>query len=111
MPFLSLVGQNKVNDVLLDRCRRDGIDFDLQLDDKNELDVEIQLLDDVDIEAEKKKANDCPYWKDKESFFSEFNFKDTAEEHLEPLKDLLWSFRHIFDSSNPLQFRKGVFFL
>merc|ERR1712074_488328 len=108
VPFSSLVGKNKVGDDVLDRCRRDGIDFYLQLDDKNGPDVEMEILEDIDIEAERKKADDCPYWKDKESFFSEFNFKDLAQEHLDPLKELLFSFRHIFDSSDPAQFRQGI---
>ena len=108
VPFSSLVGKNKVGDDVLDRCRRDGIDFDLQLDDKNGPDVEMEILEDIDIEAERKKADDCPYWKDEDSFFSEFNFKDLAQEHLDPLKELLFSFRHIFDSSDPAQFRQGI---
>ena len=35
VPFSSLVGQIRVDDVLLNHCDRDGIQFDLQLDDKH----------------------------------------------------------------------------
>ena len=108
VPFSELIGQNKVEAAKLDKCRRDGINFDLKLDEP-ECQVEMELINDVDFEAEASKAESCPYWPDRDHFLSQFNFKDCPEEYLPRLHHILWSYRHTFyNESTPMMFRQGI---
>ena len=108
VPFSSIVGVGKVSPEVMEKCHRDGVEFDLKLQHEKP-EVEIELLDDVDIEAEKKKAESCIYWPDREEFLSKFNFKDIEDSLLPRIHDLLWSFRHcFFNEQFPEQFRQGI---
>ena len=73
---------------LIEKCHRDGVDFDLSLDNV-EPEVDVELIDDVDVEKERRKSEACPYWTDKNAFLSEFNFKDISTDHLSRVEDLL----------------------
>ena len=105
MKFSSLIRQGKVSDELLLKARENGIDFDLSTDSSHP-DIVMDILDDVDIDAEMKKAEACVFWPDKDEFLSQFNFKDINRLYLPRLQDLLWSFRHIFyNEKTPDQFQ------
>ena len=108
--FLDLHSRNKVDDKTLHKCRRDGIKFDMEIEQEPlDCDDYIEMIDDVNIEKEKAKAKDCPYWPDREAFLSEFNFKDLEGGTKSEVQDLLWDFKHIFfNEKTPEQFQPGI---
>ena len=107
IPFSTIVGKTKMAAKTLDEVREKGVTFDLDIE-QTPPEVEMDVLVDVDIEAEKLKAENCPYW-EYEEFVGSFEFKDLENEYKEPLIDLLWSFRHVFhNEKHNEQFRKGL---
>ena len=107
--FSSLIGRDKVDNETLERCCEVGVDFDLQLA-QSPPDLGVELMEEVDIDAERAKADSCPYWKEgKEEFLSNFNLKDSDSEYVSRVNELLYSFCHVFhDERHPEQFRKGI---
>ena len=109
--FSDLVGQQRLEDETLEQCRRNGVEIDLQAPVKapNIEMPRIATLDHAFVERERKKSENCPYWKDKDVFLSKFNFKDMPQELIKPVSDLLWSFCHVFyNDAHPEQFHEGI---
>ena len=106
--FSSLVGIGKVDSSTLEKCRKDGINFDMTIDVAKP-EVVVKKDKKVDIEMEKKKSLNCGFWPDKTTFLSQFELSNVNELYIEPLCDLLWQFCHIFFNEEvPEQFRKGI---
>ena len=63
----------------------------------------------IDIEAEKLKSENCPFWTDKTAYFGGFDLSEFTEEELPHIQDLLWAFRHCFyNPDHPEMFQKHV---
>ena len=98
----------KVDSATLEKCRKDGIKFDLELDM-----VAPQIILDktkkIKIKEEMEKSESCEYWKEKSHFLNQFELSNVDENQLPKLHNLLWAFRHIFyNESTPAQFRTGL---
>ena len=108
--FSNLHSRNKVDDDTLHKARRDGIIFDMEIEQEPlDCDDYIEMIDDVDIDQERAKSKDCPFWPDREAFLSEFNFKDLEGGTKSEVEDLLWDFKHIFyNEKTPEQFKPGI---
>ena len=61
IPLSTIVGKSKMAARTLDEIREKGVTFDLDIE-QTPPEVEMDILVDVDIEAEKLKAENCPYW-------------------------------------------------
>ena len=71
--------------------------------------MDLEIVEDVDVEAERAKSKSCPFWPDKEYFYAQFNFKDLPESDAERIKSLLWDFKHCFYNEQfPQQFAAGL---
>ena len=106
--FSSLMDVGKVDSATLEKCRKDGIKFDLELDM-----VAPQIILDktkkIKIKEEMEKSESCEYWKEKSHFLNQFELSNVDENQLPKLQNLLWAFRHIFyNESTPAQFRTGL---
>ena len=86
IPFSTIVGKTKMAAKTLDEVREKGVTFDLNIE-QTPPEVEMDVLVDVDIEAEKLKAENCPYW-EYEEFVGSFEFKDLENVYKQPLTDL-----------------------
>ena len=106
--FSSIVDRNRLTLEELADCRERGIEIDVPLR-PTAADADVDIIEDVDIEFEKKKADQCPFWEDKQEFLDNFNMKDMDEKLKLQVCDLLWSFRHVFHNpAHPSQFHEGI---
>ena len=106
--FSEILGKNKVDHEVLERCHESGVEMDVDLPQPPP-EVEVELLDDIDIEAERAKSLISPYWKDKDEFLSQFNLKSLDAALVPRVQKLLWDFKHVFhDEREPTQFHKGM---
>ena len=108
VPFSSLINRDKVDNATLAKARDEGITIDVEVDCKL-ADVDLEIVEDVDVEAERAKSKSCPFWPDKDHFFGQFNFKDLPESEVKRIKSLLWDFKHCFyNEQYPQQFAAGL---
>ena len=99
---------NKCSEETLERVHEHGIDFDLNISAPPP-DVEVEIIEDVDVEAQSAKSASCLYWTDKKAFLDQFNLKDMDEKNIPGMNDLLWIFRHCFFNVLTLsQFHEGI---
>ena len=108
VPFSTLINRPKVSNEELEKCRKDGIIFDLPLDQKPPQ-VEVPELENFDIESERQKAESCPYWTDKSAFIEQFNLSHMDQSVRLRIEDLLWEWKHVFyNQDTPAQFKEGI---
>ena len=105
-----IINQNKVDNDTLDKCRRNGIDFDLNIEVKPQFTPPFTPpTEPINIEEEKKKSANCPYWPDEAEFQAQFKLEEMDQESETKLRELLSSFKHIFANEKyPEQFKKGI---
>ena len=106
--FSDLVGVNKLDQETFEQCRTHGVTMDYKIE-QIKPNVEVTELFEPDYEAEKEKAKNCPYWKDKDKFLKCFEYSHMDSETEEFIKNLLWDYRHIWYAEEfPEQFRLGL---
>ena len=106
--FSDLVGVHKLDQETFDQCRTHGIDMDYKIE-QIEPNVEVTEIKEPDYNAERKKAENCPYWPDREKFLKKFELSHMDNETKEKVEKLLWAYRHIwYAEEHPEQFRAGL---
>ena len=103
-----LTDREKVDDETLDKCRTEGIDIDVELEQRPKFDAKVNDTE-LDIEKEKEKSKNCEFWPDENEFIKQFNLTELDAESSTKMKDLLLSFKHCFyNEQRPDQFKKGM---
>ena len=105
--FTELINRNKVPPEALIKCMKDGIEMDLEM---NVPEADIGINEDpIDVEEERRRNRNCPYWPSREEFLAHFDFSSVEERYLEETKQLLWDFRGaFFNEAKPEMFRRGI---
>ena len=107
VPLSTLQGQNKPSEQLMKQFYENGVLMDIPVE------VNVPKIDmdqpEIDIEAEKQKSKDCPFWTDKEEYLKGFDLSEFNEQELPYVKSLLWDFKHTFmNNDTPQMFRQPI---
>lgn len=85
----SIINKNKIDNETMQKCRENGIIFDLEIETKHESTPSFSReAEKIDVEEEKKRSINCPYWTDKSEFKSQFQLEELDEESEIKMKDL-----------------------
>ena len=107
VPLSTLKGLNRPSEELMQQFYENGVMMDMTTD-KNIPVIEVDSSE-IDIEAEMKKSEDCPYWTDKTEYLSAFDLSEFTDDELPHAKNLLWNFRHCFyNPATPSQFQQPL---
>ena len=102
-----LKGNNKPSDELMQKFYKNGVKMDIPIV-QNIPSVEIEDTE-INIEEEREKSKNCPYWNNREEYLSGFDFSDFKEEEMEYAKNLMYDFRHTFyNTETPQQFQSAI---
>ena len=109
IPLSSLVNRGRLPDDVVEACRENGVDCDLQLRHKQP-EVLIERIKNIDVQREINKVREKEYWPDYDHFIDQFPcLNDLEPHHRSKAASLLYSFRHtFFNPDYPEQFRPGI---
>ena len=105
--FSSIQGVPKVSNEVLDQFHRNGMEFDMERPVRL-ANVEVEDVE-IDIDAERRKGEKCPFWPSKIEYLKKFKLDHIEGDELAQVESLLWDFRHVFyNEETPEQFREGI---
>ena len=101
------VNKSKIDADTLNRCYKDGITIDLNL---NTPEATVKIDEDpVDIGREMQRGKNFEFWPDKKAFISQFDLSAVEGPDREKLINILLKFNHIFFNEDfPHQFHRGL---
>ena len=83
-----LTDKEKIDEDTMGRCHTEGIQIDIDLEQREAFEPEIDVKD-VDIEAEKQKSSSCKFWTDKTAFLDQFDLNELDDISAASLKETL----------------------
>ena len=108
VPLSELVEVNKVTNEVLNRVHGEGVKVDLELDVPSP-NVCLDFDASVDVAKEASRSDGCEFWPDRDAFLSQFRLEVNDDETESKLKEMLWSYRHVFINERfPHQFHEGI---
>ena len=76
-----IINNNKCSNQTLEKCRKNGMKCDLKIEVEPHFTPPFTPPSEpIDIEEEKKKSTNCPYWTNEEEFQKQFKLEELDEE-------------------------------